>query len=454
MSRQFGRYVEIEIRDFNANVKTIIGNEFEIEFEYFKTLDQTNDDDSGRIKIYGLTPETIKSLQFEGGEVILRCGYTGVGIETLFIAYIARLYFDKVNNTTVTTIECSANLMKYYHMGGISSGGKTIKPILSFIEDFSLSIGIEKIVFPLSNVPKKDRDSFQEFIQTRAINAAYTGSIKDVLQVICESFGLTWKGGETEYGEVIVFEFTDIGIKVVGKAIAQGYTKTSLPSSTKLLSKTFFDTLKSSDFSRDLTILDTTTGLISSKTEYKIAYAYADQGLSNNEEETTKSVERRIKNNQSLDIWEAKEAERKAKAEASGKPYKPRKRPDKNTALQVNRRYNRVKALLNPLVRPQSMVAVPDKSAVEGSYEGVYNENTVETGTNTDAEIAGEFTLYRVRSATYKGNNKHNDWIMDLYCEDTDTNTDSQDEIRRKLATLSPDDIEIIEEEIDQPQDL
>lgn len=453
MSRQFGRYVEVEIRDYNSNTKTTIGNEFEIEFDYFKTLDQTNDDDSGRIRIFGLTPETIKSLQFEGGEVILRCGYTGNSIETLFIAYIARLYFDKTDNTTVTTIECSANLMNYYHMGGMSVGGKTLKPIQSFIEDFSESIGVERIEFPLKNVPEKDRGAFQEFIQTRAINAAYTGSIKDVLQVICDSFGLAWKSGDTDEGKVIVFEFTDIGIKVINKAIAQGYTKISLSNESAQTSKTFYETLKASDLSRDLTILDAETGLISSKTEYKIAYAYADQELGSNEEETAKSKEKRIKNSQSLNIWDAKEAERKAKAEASGKPYKARKRPDKNTALQVNRRYNRVKALLNPLVKPQSMVAIPDKTSVEGAYEGVEKTDVVETGTTTEAEVNNEFTVYRVRSATYKGNNKNSDWIMDLYCEDTDTNTDDQEEINRKLATMSPDDIEIIEEELDQPQE-
>ena len=62
----------------------------------------------------GLTPETIESLQFEGGEVVLRCGYTQSSVDVLFIAYIARLYYDVNNNTTVTTIECSANLLNYY----------------------------------------------------------------------------------------------------------------------------------------------------------------------------------------------------------------------------------------------------------------------------------------------------------------------------------------------------
>ena len=61
MNRQFDRFAEVEIRDFDGGVKTIISNDFEIEFDYFKTIDQTQEDDSGRIRIYGLTPERIKS---------------------------------------------------------------------------------------------------------------------------------------------------------------------------------------------------------------------------------------------------------------------------------------------------------------------------------------------------------------------------------------------------------
>jgi hypothetical protein len=103
---QFGRYVEVEIRDFDSNVKTVIGNEFEIEFEYFKTLDQTKEDDSGTIRIFGLTPERVKSLQVNGGEVRLHCGYINSSISTLFVASIVRLYSNNVENTTVTIIEC------------------------------------------------------------------------------------------------------------------------------------------------------------------------------------------------------------------------------------------------------------------------------------------------------------------------------------------------------------
>ena len=39
--KQFGRYVEVEVKDFSSATKLIISNEFEIEFDFFKTVDET-----------------------------------------------------------------------------------------------------------------------------------------------------------------------------------------------------------------------------------------------------------------------------------------------------------------------------------------------------------------------------------------------------------------------------
>ena len=60
---QFLRYCEVVVKDFKKETKITIGNDFEIEFEYFKTLDQTKEDDSGKVTIYGLTRETIALLE-------------------------------------------------------------------------------------------------------------------------------------------------------------------------------------------------------------------------------------------------------------------------------------------------------------------------------------------------------------------------------------------------------
>ena len=111
---QFGRCAEVHIKDFESQTKLVIGNDFEIEFDFFKTIDETRQASVGTIKIYGLKPSTVNSLQRDGGEVTLMCGYYGTEMTALFTAYISRMYINKTNNTTETTIECSANLFDYY----------------------------------------------------------------------------------------------------------------------------------------------------------------------------------------------------------------------------------------------------------------------------------------------------------------------------------------------------
>ena len=44
--RQFLRNAKVIVKNFKKENKIEIGSEFEIEFEYFKTIDQTKEDDS------------------------------------------------------------------------------------------------------------------------------------------------------------------------------------------------------------------------------------------------------------------------------------------------------------------------------------------------------------------------------------------------------------------------
>lgn len=447
MSVQFGRYAEIEIRNFDAQTKTLISNEFEIEFDYQKSLDQTKDDDSGRIRIFGLTPETIKSLQFEGGEVVLRCGYTQSSIDVLFIAYIARLYYDTNDNTTVTTIECSANLLNYYITTNTAVNKSGQVSILTYLLHITESLGSEQMVFDLANVPPSDQDIVKEYLRTAPIKFAQTGSLESIIAGICNVLDLTYIRELTESGLIVSFVLGNVGLNKILKTVKQGYKKLDSESDDTENRIQFMDTLKADDDSRQLTILNTQTGLITSKTEYKIANAYADQALNENEEETQASVQKKATAASKKAARDAKELKKRLKAEESGKEYKPKSQEKKVTTIQVNRRYNRVKALLNPSVKPQSMVALLDKTANTESRPD-FTDSITETGVSTEAEVDGEYTLYRVRNANYKGNNKNGDWVMDLYCEDTDTNVVTPEEVKAQLSRMSPEDVEVeIEQE-------
>lgn len=447
MSVQFGRFAEVEIRNFDAQTKTIISNEFEIEFDYKKSLDQTTDDDSGRIRIFGLTPETIESLQFEGGEVVLRCGYTQSSVDVLFIAYIARLYYDVNDNTTVTTIECSANLLNYYITTNTAVNKSGEVSILAYLLHITESLGSEQLIFDLSNVPPSDKEIVKEYLRTAPIKFAQVGSLETIIAGICNVLDLTYIRELTESGLVVSFVLGNVGLNKILRTVKQGYRKLETENPDTENRVQFKDTLKADDDSRQLTILNTQTGLITSKTEYKIANAYADQALNENEEETQASVQKRATAASKKAARDAKELKKRLNAGESGKEYKTNSQEKKVTTIQVNRRYNRVKALLNPSVKPQSMVALLDKTANTESRPD-FTSSATETGVSTEAEVEGEYTLYRVRNANYKGNNKKGDWVMDLYCEDTDTNVVTPEEVKAQLSRMSPEDVEVeIEQE-------
>ena len=97
------------------------------------------------------------------------------------------------------------------------------------------------------------------------------------------------------------------------------------------------------------------------------------------------------------------------------------------------------------------MVALLDKTANTESRPDFTNSVT-ESGVYPEAEVEGEYTIYRVRNANYKGNNKKGDWIMDLYCEDTDTNVVTPEEVKAQLARMSPEDVEVEIEQKDISQ--
>lgn len=449
-STQFGRYVEVEIRDFQSNVKTIIGNEFEIEFDYFKTLDQTTQDDSGKVKIYGLTPERVKALQTEGGEIELRCGYLNSSIEVLFIASIERLYYDIVDNITVTTIECSANLMNYYYSASITSEnqGKTALDI--FLLSYARKMGASGIEFHINAVPEVHREDVKEFLKTCEISLSQVGSIESILRALADILGFAIKIVDSKDSKILSFTLTDVGVKKILGQISNGYPKTKALSNSDKDSNIFFRTLEASKSSREITVLDFKTGLISAKTEYKIAYANADQLLNPNEEETNSSIEKRNSALSKDKAREIKEAAKKAKALREGRNYKePNTKEKKSIGIQVNRRYNRVKAFLNPLIRPQSAVAVIDSEPLN------FDRDTAKEDGFSDffqSDVIYQYIVYRVRNVTYKGNNKKNDWIMDLYCEDTEANTITPEEAAKFLSTTSSESLEFISEDADLSQ--
>lgn len=295
--KQFLRFAEVAVKNFKKEEKIVIGNEFEIEFEYFKTLDQTKEDDSGRITIYGLTPETISLLEEEGGEVWLRCGYVKSGWEELIVAYISKVYSENRNNTSVTTIECSANLLTHFYSGYATAGDEIAIPLSRLLLNFGTSLGYPYTSFNVDNIPKEHLEKISNFISSYKTNYYSIGDVRTVMEQVCEHFGLTSQRALLDDSrDTLVFSLTELGIKKVLKIIEKGYE--SLPTMTEEADNrySFFLETQTSQLGEDNTIgfvLTKETGLISSQNEYQLISAFQNEPLNANEIETAESVYKR-----------------------------------------------------------------------------------------------------------------------------------------------------------------
>ena len=386
---QFGRYAEVEVRNYTTGEIITIPNQFEIDFEFFKTIDENENSSVGTISIKGLTQETYKRMNSEGGSVTLRCGYTNSEIKPLFIAMITRMWQVRENGTTTTNINCSANSLEYFY-NSYDGGGNGERSLHEVLIDVSKLAGSNGIVLDFSNVPKQYVDKVTEYVLTSSVNTDFEGVIRDVIKVMCDSFMLTRKTEQQEDGSIAFsYSFTQAGVNFVLKQIAEGYSK--VPNITehrksRYALKSLFVTQV--DRYKDVYILSRNTGLRKVEEEYKIATAYETVELASNEVQTNKSKAAIAQSNAKRREQDEKDAKRKA----DGKTVKDRVR--NNRTIKINRKYAKVTALLNPSVTPQGHVVV-------SSYIDEYD------------------SVYRVREATYKGNNRKGDWEMVLYCEDS-----------------------------------
>lgn len=562
--RQFLRHCTVTVKNFNKEVKTAIGNEFEIEFEYFKTIDQTQEDDSGKVTIYGLSKSTIALLEEEGGEIWLDCGYENSFVGTLFIAYVSRVYTEIVNNTTATTLECSANLLTHFFSGYAISDGTSPIPLMELLNQLALAAGFSQAVFVYDNVSEGDFNSVVKYVNTLKASSYNIGDMNTVLDTATDYYGLNFGRGLFEGIDSAAFSFTDLGLKRALNNISKGYQSLSITDPETVAAQTSFrKTLVSDEATESGFVLTKETGLISAQAEYQMATSFLDQKLSANERETAESL---YKRNNPREVKKKKKDEGSSdnivssyhnsgdgyvnnsileglvikggvggqatgggmvrgytadfsrivsslmgddlirftgfnddshagstsshysgqafdltiKSAHAGAPNQKKRileaaqqngyrvtvldeyndpspnataphlhvsvygkdgSQDNNQSaptqegdedktifsvsqdelygrvpIEINRRYNRITALLNPSVKPQSLIFTEDEN-----YE--------------------QYRLHRVRNVKFVGNNKRGDWLMTLYCEDTESKTVSG----YKVST-QPTSIELVPE--------
>ena len=412
---QFGRYAEVIIKDFNKNVRTVVGNDFEIEFEFFKSVDDSKQNSTGAIRIKGLSEERCEQFSESGGEVTLRCGYQD-NIETLFVAYIMRMHKEIRDNTTVMTIECSMNVQEFFYSSGVetiinANGLGYRAPLNVMLKNYAEKLGYVRVDFYTDGTfTKEEQAQVNEIYNKGVVYFQFEGTSNGQLNGICESIHVSRTNLPTDDGLVLQLVAKQGFLDVLGEVEMISDEEPKKYHKDYVGFRGMCQATQSDGFGT-LTTLSTTTGLLSTQVEYKIAKAYRDQELMSDSEETLQSKEktakfyenekkRKAKYNESVAKRDAKNAERKAV----------------RNEIQVRRRYLKLTALLNPKVRPQSPLMVIHK---------VYNEQ---------GQVEFKSDAGRARDVTYKGNNKTGDWTMEVYLE-----TNAENDIE-----LSPDEIKAL----------
>ena len=410
---QFGRYAEVIIKDFNKNVRTVVGNDFEIEFEFFKSVDDSKQNSTGAIRIKGLSEERCEQFSESGGEVTLRCGYQD-NIETLFVAYIMRMYKEIRDNTTVMTIECSMNVQEFFYSSGVeatpnSKGVEYRSPLSIMLKNYAENLGYVRVDFYTdSTFTKEEQAQVYEIYNKGVVSFQFEGTASEQLNMMCTAIHVSRNNIPTDDGLVLQL------VAKQGFLDALGGVERISDEESKKYYKDYVDfrgmyQATQSDGFGTLTTLSTTTGLLSTRVEYKIAKAYRDQELMSDSEETLQSKEKTAK-------FYENEKKRKADGKKELKATKGFKAKTVRNEIQVRRRYLKLTALLNPKVRPQSPLMVIHK---------VYNEQ---------GQVEFKSDVGRARDITYKGNNKTGDWTMEVYLE-----TNAENDIE-----LSPDEIKAL----------
>ena len=410
---QFGRYAEVIIKDFNKNVRTVVGNDFEIEFEFFKSVDDSKQNSTGAIRIKGLSEERCEQFSESGGEVTLRCGYQD-NIETLFVAYIMRMYKEIRDNTTVMTIECSMNVQEFFYSSGfetiINANGLGYRaPLNVMIKNYAEKLGYVRVDFHTDGTfTKEEQTQVNEIYNKGIVSFQFEGTSNGQLNGICESIHVSRTNLPTDDGLVLQLVAKQGFLDVLGEAEMISDEESKKYYKDYVDFRGMYQATQSDGFGT-LTTLSTTTGFLSTQVEYKIAKAYRDQELMSDSEETLQSKEKTAK-------FYENEKKRKADGKKELKSTKGFKAKTVRNEIQVRRRYLKLTALLNPKVRPQSPLMVIHK---------VYNEQ---------GQVEFKSDVGRARDITYKGNNKTGDWTMEVYLE-----TNAENDIE-----LSPDEIKAL----------
>lgn len=406
---QFGRQIEVRIKNFETNTLTTFNSGFDIECQFYKTIDEVTEASIGSVTVYNITDETFQKVNLKHCELEFLYGYVYAGgLKRLFLADVVSVdrSTDSKGNI-ITVFQVSINFRQYNFLPlTISQRETSLGKIVFGLSDI-YDVGID---FKLDNIPEEHRDAVAEYVMTaRVPRVSYVGNFKKFFDELKRTFGVILhsnegvngvasNGKKAEVVQGLTFMFANNQVPAVINKATKPYQKISSPD----LSKDLFQEDVQDDI---VTIFNYETGLLESpKVEYKIQKVPEDWKFNKGEEQTFESQVRQ--QNQNIKAAEAasKRAEREKKAKEKGKVLKLQK-PKKKGTISIKRKFLKAKTLINADVRPRSLVQI----------ESIIAENN---------------GVYRVHSVTFTANNTSSSY-MELQLEsvdDTETQLTEQEE--------------------------
>lgn len=416
-----GREIEVVIRNYTLSQEITLDNSFAIDFQFFKTTDETNQASTGSVTVKNLSDETFQIVSMKNScQMIVNCGYRG-DVKPLFVADIISCVKDYKGVDVNTTFQVSANYFEYTLGGDISlsmSEETTIDGIIDFVveklnERDSIVTGKETSATTWWGVPKppfsdEDEQKLFEYFKTAKVgnNYAYVGSLSGLLKNLSSSFGIVATSYQDPNNKEMVGYLLTLDDRFCNHYLDKIYT--DYPKIQNLSSDSSVRALFDGSQENIAFILNNTTGMIGSpQVEFKVFTVPENYKGLDTDEQTFRSQVAIANKNQKEGIRRKKFDEAQKKRVDSGKEkkvFKPRKVGKK----QIKKVFLKVSALINPNIKPQSIIKV---ESIQSEYSGIY----------------------RVRNVSYKGGNyKGQNFVMELYLEDTggrfDTDTNETSE--------------------------
>ncbi|MBQ0112884.1 MAG: hypothetical protein KBT03_07130 [Bacteroidales bacterium] len=403
---QFGRIIKVEVRNFKTKQKITFQSPLRIEFDFFKTIDEIAQASVGQVRIFNLSEDTHKFVTEAGSELQLSFGYNKPeNVKPLFYGAITSVSRQQDSDDVVSIFNVCANFMEYQFSRVFSNYQET-----TFLEELSNVVtavtGKDTMNFRLRNFPIDTQDSVAEYLQTAkviAIQDPMNG--KSALTVFSEKYGVIGRNVTNEDGsKSFDCEFKDEVVNHYIEKASQAYEKIEEVTEessvqiikTKEVNESNFNNLYETLDNETSYIFSRDSGLLGSpQEEVQIVSVPESWNIGTNEQITRRGAETIAKKEQreaeKLSKWKKRKAEGK-----KVKDFKPRKEGKK----QISRTFVRVKALINPSVKPQTHVTI-------------------------DSQISDYDGVYRVRNITLKGTNGAGECYMELYCEDSSGVRDS-----------------------------